>query len=289
MPDHAGDTQPAFWLGFGLAAFCVKMPAVEVGVGRDGAARHFIESDVFSREVGRRGDHQRMAHARRVLQGPGQRLHAAQRATHHRGQGFDAQGVQQASLGVDPVFHRHHRKVGAVNAAGVRVDMHRSGGTKTGAQVVHANHEEPVGVQRFAGPDHAVPPALGFLLPRVYPGHMVRGVQRMADQHGVGFVGVQCAVGFITEVVRTDRRATLQGKWRLKQHRLGRGNQHLDKKKPGVAKGVTGLGVSLAEFIKRPQAEANRRRVSIGQISRGAKWRPPPHATHKIAMNGHFS
>src|SRR5450830_156413 len=55
---------------------------------------------------------ERVRHALWILQRPTQRLHAAQAATHHGGEGLDAQGIEQAGLRVDPVFDRDHRKIG---------------------------------------------------------------------------------------------------------------------------------------------------------------------------------
>jgi hypothetical protein len=102
-------------LGTVPALLFVEMPAMEVGVGDDGTARHLVEGDVLGGEVGRAGDHDGVAHTVRVLQRPGQRLHAAKRAAHDGGQRLDAQRVEQAGLGVDPVFHGDDRKVGAID------------------------------------------------------------------------------------------------------------------------------------------------------------------------------
>ena len=154
------------------------MPAVKVGVGGDGSAGHFVKSNVFSVQVGCAGDHHRVPHPVGVLQRPGQRLHAAQAAAHHRGQGLNAHGVEQARLGIDPVFDRDHRKIGAVNLLRVRVDLHRSCRAEAGAEVVHADHKKSVGIDRFAGADHGVPPAFRLVLRlsgfvEVNAGHMV--------------------------------------------------------------------------------------------------------------------
>ena len=76
----------------------VEMTAMKVGVGDDGASRHFIESYVFSVQIRRTGNHHRMAQFIRVLQAPTQGLHAAQAATHDSRQLRDAQGLDQTGL-----------------------------------------------------------------------------------------------------------------------------------------------------------------------------------------------
>ncbi|MNT39388.1 hypothetical protein D3C72_1756300 [compost metagenome] len=159
-----------------------------------------------------------MAHAIRVLQRPRQRLHAAQAAAQHGRQLRDAQAIEQARLGVDPVLHCHHRKVCPVHLAGIGVDVHGPGRAKAGAEVVDADDEEFVGIDRLARPDHVVPPALALGLAFVAAGYMVRCVERMAHQNGVGPVGVQLAIGFESQVVIADGSATFEGERLREMH-----------------------------------------------------------------------
>ena len=104
----------------------VKVAAMKVGIGHDGASRHFIEGDVLGREVGRTGYHHGMTHALWVLQGPAQGLHAAQAAAQNGSELGDAQTVEQQGLGVHPVFNRDDRKIRAIHLACVGVDVHRA-------------------------------------------------------------------------------------------------------------------------------------------------------------------
>jgi hypothetical protein len=152
---------------------------------------------------------------------PGQRLHAAQRTAHHGGEPFDAEAVGQARLGRDPVFHRHQREGGAIGLAGGRIVVHRAGRAEAGAEVVDADDEEAVGVDRLARAHHVVPPAGALRLVRVVARHVVGGVQRVADQHRVGLVRVQGAVGFIHQRVVADGGAALQAQRFGEVHRLG--------------------------------------------------------------------
>ena len=253
MPHHPRDAQAA--LGHG--ALLVKIASMKVWVGRNRAAGHFVERNVFSGEVGRAGHHHRVAHALGVLQRPAQCLHAAQAAAHHGRKLGDAQCVKQAGLRIDPVFHCDHREIGAIDAAGVGVHVHGAGGAKAGAQVVHANDEKAVRVQRFARADHGVPPALALGLVLVHARHMVRGVECVADKHRIRPVRVERSIGLIGQRVAAQRRAAAQRQGGLEMHGLRRDYKTHGNKKPGVAKNEAGrdaCGLSLAVFIKRPQA-----------------------------------
>ena len=237
VANHAGDAQAAL----GYHAVAVKVAAVEVGVGDDGTARHFIKGNVFRREVGRAGHHDCAEQTVRIQQSPGGGLHATQAATHHRRQRLNTQSIQQQRLGMHPVFHRDHGKVRAIDMAvrTVGVEVHGAGGAKARSQVVHTDDKKPVGVHRLARTDHAVPPAFGLGLPRVNARHMVRGVERVADQHRIALVGVERAIGLKRQVVLADGRTALQRKRRIKMHRLGRGNKH-KKQNPAKLNAVPG-------------------------------------------------
>ncbi|KAG1241716.1 hypothetical protein G6F68_016537 [Rhizopus microsporus] len=105
------------------------------------------------------------------------------------------------------LFHRQHRKRGAPGLAGGGVDAGRARRPEARAQVVDADHEENVGVHRLAGAHHVVPPPHVAGVVRRLPRHIVRVIERMADQDRVGALGVQRAVGFHGKFwVRQDRR-----------------------------------------------------------------------------------
>ena len=151
----------------------------------------------------------------RIAQRPVERLHAAEAAADHRRQSLDAERRHQARLGVDPVLDRHHRKVAAVGAAvrrRVGVGMGRPGRAEARARVVDADDEEAIGVERLAGADQVVPPALALLLAGMGAGDMVRGIERMADEDGVAARRVERAVGLVGERVVAQHRAAGQAK-----------------------------------------------------------------------------
>ncbi|MCY1391568.1 hypothetical protein D9M71_64140 [compost metagenome] len=206
VPHHACQHQAAL----GDHALFLEMAAVEIRVGEDGLAGHLVEGDVLCRELGRRGDGQAVAHALGVADGPLQGLHAAEAATDHGGPLLDAEDVGQARLAVDPVFHRHHREVGAERRAGGRVDAGRAGRAVAAAEVVEADDEELQGIDGLARADAAVPPARLAVVHAVVAGGVVMAGQRMADQHRVAALCIQFAVGFIDQFVVAQAAATGQ-------------------------------------------------------------------------------
>ena len=254
VSNHPCDAQAAL----GNDVVLVEIAAVEVGVGHDGTSCHLVEGNVFCREIGRTGHDHRVFDAVRVLQRPAQRLHAAQAAAHDGRQCLDAQRVDHTGLRIYPIFDRHHWEIGTVGFARVWVGVHRAGGAKAGAQVIDANDKELVGVERFAWADHVVPPTLALGLALVHASNMVRSIERVTDQHGIGLVSVQRTVGFIRHRVVTDGGPALQRK-RLRERKKLRSCMH-KKTRQSQSRVHTGvLSGSLAEFIKRPQAVANRR------------------------------
>ncbi|CAE6960098.1 conserved protein of unknown function [Ectopseudomonas oleovorans] len=217
VADHARQHQAAL----GNHALLLEMAAMELRVGEDGLARHFVEGDVLRRQLGCRGDGQAVTHALRVADGPLHGLHATEAATDHGGPALDAELVGQTCLAVHPVFHGHHREVGAVGLAGGRVGAAGAGGTVAAAEVVEADDEELAGVDGLAGADAAVPPA-GFAVVRaVVAGGVVVTGQGMADQHGIAACGVEFAIGFDDQFVLGQAAAAGQGQWFAELEHLG--------------------------------------------------------------------
>ena len=71
------------------------------------------------------------------------------------------------------------------------------------ADHVRADHEVAVGVDRPPGPDHGLPPAR-LLRDRMDVGDMLVAGQRVADQDGVGALGVERAVGLVGDLERRE-------------------------------------------------------------------------------------
>ena len=194
------------------------MAAVEVRIGHDRLARHLVERNVLRRELRRGGDDDRMANALGVGECPLERLHRAERPADHRGEALDAQSLGEARLRFDPVFHRHHRKIGAPWFSRRGIDGRRPGGAEATAEVIGADDEKAPGVQRLSRADEVVPPADVVRIFGVVAGDMMRGVQRMADENGVGALGVELAIGLVRNVEGRKRRPALQS-YRLAEMR----------------------------------------------------------------------
>jgi hypothetical protein len=191
------------------------------GFTQDRRARDLVKRNVLRGEL-RRGCHDdAMADALRIHHAPRERLHAAEAAAHHRGETLDTERVGDACLRVHPVFHGDHREARAVRHARGRIDAHRTGGAETRTEIVHADDEEPVGVQGFAGTDHVVPPADVLRVIRIDARDVVRCVERVTDQHGIAARSVERAVG-LDHQVETGQRAAVLHEQRLgEMHFLG--------------------------------------------------------------------
>ena len=105
----------------GTTPLLVIVPAVEVRVGHDRLARHLVEGDVLRRKLRRAGDDERSGAMRSGYgQRPLQRLHAPSEPPITAAKRSMPRLVGKARLRLDPVFHRHHRKVRAPGLAGCR-------------------------------------------------------------------------------------------------------------------------------------------------------------------------
>ena len=118
----------------------------------------------------------------------------------------------------------------------------------------------------------------------VVAGHVVRGVQRVAHQHGVGARGVQLAVGLVGDLVSGQLGAAAQPERRV-ETRLPR--------RDGADGGwiVRSVHVSLAVFVVRPQADVksaqSRAKLpgAFPTVNRRHARRPPPAAVRSARSN----
>ena len=206
VADHARHGQT----GVGFLRLVVVVAVIPGRVGVDGLATHLAEGDQHGAVVGSRGNRDGGVQALRVMRGPFQHLHAAHGAAGHTEQLVDAQMVDQLDLGAHHVADRHHGKVQPVGLAGRRVEAGRPGRAIARADDIAADDEEAVGVEGLARPDAIVPPAELVGVAVEIAGGVRAAAQRVADQDGVGAVGVERAVRLVGDRHRAQRLAALK-------------------------------------------------------------------------------
>ena len=190
-----------------LRALRLEVAVVKIRVREDRLPRDLVERDVLRGQVRRGGDHQRVPDAVGVARRPGERLHAAEAPAHDGGPLANAEEVGEPRLRVHPVLDRDEREVGAPGFPGRRIRRQRPGRAEAAAEIVDPDDEEAVGVERLARADHVVPPADVVGLLRVVAGHVVRCIERVADEHGIGAVGIERAVRLVGEFELRQRPA----------------------------------------------------------------------------------
>ncbi len=152
---------------------------------------------------------QRREHAARIGRGPLQRLHATHRAADHGKQRVDAQPVQQHGLRAHHVGNGDDREIQPPQFAGGRIGRGRPGRAHAAADHVAADDEVTVGIERAARADHRLPPAW-LAGHRMHIGDVLVAGQRMADQDGVGAVGVEFAIGLVGDLERGEIDAAIE-------------------------------------------------------------------------------
>ena len=110
---------------------------------------------------------------------------------------FDAEVIEQMTLGFHHVPDGDDRELQAVGASAGRVDGGRPGGTHAAAEHIGTNHEQAVGVEGLAWPDAVVPPADAAIRRVQATGRMRVAAQGMQHQDGVRARGVERAIRLI--------------------------------------------------------------------------------------------
>ena len=124
-------------------------------------------------------------------------------------QGVDTEAVEQHGLRAHHVGNGDDREIQPPGLAGRGIGRGRAGRAHAAADHVGADHEVFFGIDRQSRADHDVPPAL-LAGQRVNVGDMLVERQRMADQHGVGLVGVQLAIGLVGDLERREADAAIE-------------------------------------------------------------------------------
>lgn len=134
---------------------------------------------------------------------------------------FYAQAVQQKGLETCLVCGLHMREAGAVGLAVRRAGGSGACGAVAASQVIGADDAEAVCVQRFAGADDAVPPALVvFRFPegtdardfRIVTVGVLAAGKSMEQQDGVVFIRRQGSVLFVGDANLVQRSSISQEK-----------------------------------------------------------------------------
>ena len=133
--------------------------------------------------------------------------------------------VNQTFLRFNHISYRNHRKIQIVQFAGSRIHRTRSGGTGTAADNIGADNKIFVGIDRFTGADHLIPPARFFIFRGVAAADVSVSGQGMRYQHRVGTVGIERTGGFVADVDIFEFSAAIQRKRRLQFVIPGRCNK----------------------------------------------------------------
>ena len=139
-----------------------------------------------------------------VDSGQGEREHAAQ-AGANNGKTFDAKVVKHLNLRARLVVCIDERETASPRLA-IRRKGAGAAAAVAAAQVVDADDEVFISIQRFTRANHAIPPAfIVFGLPKIaglrqgiiVPVGVVTAGQRMEEQDGIALIGIQRAVCLI--------------------------------------------------------------------------------------------
>ena len=146
---------------------------MEIGVGQNSLTGNIVKRDVLSGKFRRRSDDERVGNTFRQRNRPLQCLHTAQAAADNGRPFLNAEIIGKHGLGLHPIFDGYDGEIRAIFAAGFRIFGQRAGTAVAAAQVVQTDNEKAVGINRFAGADHIVPPAGVFILRTVLAGNVM--------------------------------------------------------------------------------------------------------------------
>ena len=178
-------------------------------IGHDRLTADLVEGDVLRRMPRGAGDRQRREHALRIALRPLQHLHAAHRAADDGEQRLDAEMVEQHGLRPHHVADGDDGKFQPPGLAGGGIGGGRAGRAHATADHVAADDEIAVGVDRLAGTDQGLPPAL-LAGDRMDVGDVLVAGEGMADEHGIGTRGVERAVGLVGDLERRQFHAGVE-------------------------------------------------------------------------------
>src|SRR5690625_3067272 len=121
-----------------------------------------------------------------------------------------------------PVAHTYCGKVGTPEFASGRVDAGRGSRDVAAALVAGAQHRTTVGIDRLDVPDAIVAPARFAVFNPEIARSMMTARQSVANQHGIGAIGIELALGFVHAMILVQNYAAGQSQWLSAVHHLGR-------------------------------------------------------------------
>ena len=203
MADHASEREAV-----DRAGGAVVVAAAERRIARDGddllQVVHLLEA--VGAEAG--GDRSHIRDALGEVEREVERTHPAERGSDDGVEFIDTVRLEDGELRADDVVHRDAREAGAVGLAGGGVGRGRAGGAVATAEVVRADDEKLVGVERAAVADEAVPPTgVHFFGPAVVgaghgfvgAGGVLGAAQGVKKQDRVAAVGIEFAIGLVSD------------------------------------------------------------------------------------------
>src|SRR5215218_10947896 len=158
-PGHAGNGQAIIR----AAACSVVVPVLPVRVGHYGAAADLAHPYALWPEDAGGGHWHGHLYEVRELDGPLQRLLAADGTTRHEGEPPDTKGIEQAFLGPHHIPDGDHGKTHPVGTPATGRQGCRARAARATPEHVGADHEVSFGVDSTPRPDHGVPPAAAFV------------------------------------------------------------------------------------------------------------------------------
>ena len=190
------------------------LAALPVRVREDGLTADLLEGDVLGRMVRSRRDRQSREHRLRIRSGPLQHLHSTHRSADDSEQPVDPEMFNQALLGADHVPNGNRRKFGAPRLVGhcpIRqfAVAERAGAAHAAAEDIRTDDEEAIRIDRQFRTDHRIPPSW-FAGDRVLLSDILVQGKRMADQHRIGPIGVQRAIGAVGDGMAPQVRAAFK-------------------------------------------------------------------------------
>ena len=269
-------------------------------IGHHGLAADLVEGDILGRMPRAGCDRQGGEDTLGIARAPLQHLHAAHGAAEHAEQAVDAEPVEQHGLGAHHVADRDEREIHRPRPAGRRIGRGRAGRAHAAADDIGADNEEPPRIDRLAGADHGLPPA-GLARDRVDVGDVLVAGQRVADENGVGAVGVELAIGLVGDLPGSQRGARIEGERLVRaeaRHRarrlvglsqaLGgyfgdmvhRGQVHMGRLGPGRQSGLPRTSIPVDEPSLSAAGFLNRRHSPMKQAPYSALGQPGSARRH---------